>query len=86
MFKIYLTRDAEATYRWLQDRDFRLWQRIRLALDGLRTDPRQGKLLKGAFRGDYSLRVGSYRIIYTVEHRILTVIVIDIGHRREIYR
>ena len=31
------------------------------------------------------LRVGSYRIIYTVDHGKLTVYVIDAGNRGEIY-
>ncbi len=32
------------------------------------------------------LRVGDYRVIYTVSDRELVVLVIDVGHRREIYR
>jgi mRNA interferase RelE/StbE len=32
------------------------------------------------------IRVGSYRVVYTVSDRELIVLVIDIGHRREIYR
>jgi mRNA-degrading endonuclease RelE of RelBE toxin-antitoxin system len=30
--------------------------------------------------------VGVYRILYRIERNILTIIVLDIGHRREIYR
>lgn len=42
------------------------------------------KKLKG--RDDlFRLRVGNYRIIYTVDHGILTVFVIDAGNRGEIY-
>lgn len=33
----------------------------------------------------FRLRVGDYRIIYTVDHGILTVYVIDVGNRGEIY-
>ena len=33
----------------------------------------------------FRLRVGNYRIIYTVDHGILTVFVIDAGNRGEIY-
>jgi mRNA interferase RelE/StbE len=32
------------------------------------------------------IRVGSYRVVYAVSDRELIVLVIDIGHRREIYR
>lgn len=41
----------------------------------------QGKRSKGFFR----LRVGTYRIIYRVEHGKLLVLVMDAGNRGEIY-
>jgi mRNA-degrading endonuclease RelE of RelBE toxin-antitoxin system len=31
-------------------------------------------------------RVGDYRILYEIHDQVLLVIVVDIGHRREIYR
>jgi len=34
----------------------------------------------------YRLRVGDWRIIYTLRHEVLTVIVVRVGHRREIYQ
>lgn len=43
------------------------------------------KSLKGN-SGYFRLRVGDYRIIYKVEHNILTVIVTDAGNRGEIYK
>ncbi|MBE6845449.1 MAG: type II toxin-antitoxin system RelE/ParE family toxin [Ruminococcus sp.] len=43
------------------------------------------KQLKGD-TGYYRLRVGDYRIIYKVEHNILTVIVTDAGNRGQIYK
>ena len=42
------------------------------------------KKLKG-HDGLFRLRVGNYRIIYMVDHGILTVFVIDAGNRGEIY-
>ncbi len=33
----------------------------------------------------FRLRVGDWRVIYTLRHEVLTVIVIRVGHRREIY-
>lgn len=47
--------------------------------------PRGVKKLEGE-RELYRLRSGDYRIIYRVEDRVLLVLVIAIGHRREIYR
>ncbi len=64
--------------------------RVRIAkkIDSLQTNPvPQGvKLLKGKVREAYRLRVGDYRILYQIKKEILTVLVIKIGHRREIYR
>jgi mRNA interferase RelE/StbE len=40
--------------------------------------------LKG--REEWRIRQGDYRILYVVESDIVTVFVIKIGHRREIYR
>jgi len=34
----------------------------------------------------YRVRVGDYRILYQVQDAILVVLVVEIGHRREIYR
>ena len=54
-------------------------------IDLLAERPRLGKTLRGRFRGKRSLRVGDYRVIYsldTVQHKI---IIERVGHRREIY-
>ncbi len=47
--------------------------------------PRAATKLEGA-RGFLRVRVGDYRILYTVEADRLVVLVVRIGHRREIYR
>ena len=86
MYKVRLQRRAEKTYQWLFQNDRPLYDRIRSALLALQDDPHAGKPLVGAWKGTWSLRVGMYRILYEVEHRVLTIHVIDIGHRREIYR
>jgi mRNA interferase RelE/StbE len=43
-----------------------------------------GKPLRYSFRGARRLRVGDYRVIYTIEPPDL-VVVVKIGHRREVY-
>jgi mRNA interferase RelE/StbE len=34
----------------------------------------------------YRVRVGDYRIIYQIQDKVLVVLVVKIGHRREVYR
>ena len=70
----------------MAEREPALYQRVASALDDLQRDPYQGKPLKGELKGRYSYRVGSYRIIYLIHQQQLRVLVIDIGHRRDIYR
>ena len=31
-------------------------------------------------------RVGDYRVVYQVHHRVLLVLVLTVGHRKEVYR
>ena len=51
-------------------------------------DPRSlgSRLMGTEFEGVWRFRVGDYRILTRMERNILTVIIIEIGHRREIYR
>jgi len=62
--------------------------RIRLveAIDRLATEPTAGSALKGEFAGLRRLRVGSYRIVYEVIQHELVVLVVRVGHRREVDR
>ncbi|MEI7595369.1 MAG: type II toxin-antitoxin system RelE/ParE family toxin [Bacteroidota bacterium] len=52
----------------------------------LENNPRPNgcKKLKG--RSAYRIREGNYRIIYEIEDKIITVIVTNIGHRKDIYK
>ncbi len=62
-------------------------RRARVKIDGLADNPRPpgGVKLKG--HGNlFRCRVGDYRIIYQIIDTRLLVTVIDLGHRREIYR
>lgn len=54
----------------------------------LADDPRpHGAIpLKGEGKGLCRLRVGDYRILYQVQDGALIVLVIDVAHRREVYR
>jgi mRNA interferase RelE/StbE len=50
-------------------------------------DPRGlGKALKGPLGDLWAYRVGDYRILWDIQDRAVTVLVLQIGNRREIYR
>ena len=61
-------------------------QGIVAAIDRLATESFAGGVLKGEFAGLRRLRVGSYRVVYEVSEGELLILVIRIGHCREIYR
>ncbi len=37
-------------------------------------------------RDGYRVRVGDYRILYTIDDGVLLVVVVAVGHRRDVYR
>ena len=61
-------------------------KQIDAALTILADNPIPPKAKKLSGRDGYRIRVGDYRIIYEIQKNLLVVLVIDIGHRREIYR
>lgn len=60
--------------------------RIITAIDLLKTNPAAGGVLKGEFSGLRRIRIVNYRVVYEVLDQKLVVLVIRIGHRREVYR
>lgn len=84
-YTVEILRRAEKTLRGLTDR--KLYRRLREAIDSLAIEPRPHGCSKLSGGKDiYRVRVGDHRIVYqVVDHRLL-VLVVDIGHRREIYR
>lgn len=61
--------------------------RIRDKIRSLKDNPRQGNTvkLKGSVNV-YRLRVGSYRIIYEIHDDEVLILVINVGHRKEVYK
>jgi mRNA interferase RelE/StbE len=60
--------------------------RILARIDTLASNPRPPGAIKLEGQQSYRVRVGDYRIVYMVEDEIVTVTIIRVGHRREVYR
>ena len=75
-----------AAVRALRNLDRTVRLRIGGAIALLAEDPRPpaSRPLRG--RDGYQVRVGDYRIIYTIHDDVLLVVVVALGHRREVYR
>ena len=74
-----------AALRALKKIDRQDQPRIRGAIALLAVDPSPpgAKALRG--RDGLRIRVGDYRIIYTVQDSKLLIVVVTLGHRREVY-
>ena len=58
--------------------------RIAVALKEIAVNPASGKKLTGLLAGEYSWRVGDYRVLYTIADE--TVYLETVGHRKDVYR
>jgi len=82
---VCLSRRAEKFLAKLTDAA--LYRRLRAAVDALEEEARPAGCVKlGGLPDLYRVRVGDYRIIYQVKETELVVLVLSIGHRREMYR
>jgi mRNA interferase RelE/StbE len=82
-WKVIVSRKAERSLRRLP-KD--LLQRLRQAIDGLATNPRPTGYKKLAGSDFYRIRVGDWRIIYTIEDDQLIVLIVTISPRGSAYR
>ena len=85
MYKLIVEPKAQDFYKRLYTSDRGHFYRIAAAFESLKENPFRGKPLKLSLKGNFSLRVGIYRIIYTVDQNKITVHVLKIGHRRDVY-
>ena len=72
--------------RQLRKFDAQVRRRIQAALDLLAEQPRPPsatRLVGGA--GEWRVRTGDYRIVYEIADQQLLILVLRIGHRREVY-
>ncbi len=78
---------APAAVRQLRKLDATARRRVQASVELLAVQPRPPgakKLVGGS--GEWRVRTGEYRIIYEIHDNALLVLVLAVGHRRDIYR
>jgi mRNA interferase RelE/StbE len=75
-----------AALRSMKRLDKSVLARIDAAILHLANDPRPPMVKKLVNQPGWRIRVGDYRIIYQIYDDRLVVLVVDVGHRRDIYR
>jgi mRNA interferase RelE/StbE len=80
---VFFTREAK---RNIEKLDPSIRKVIKKAIESLAVNPAKGKPLSYDLAGLHSLRTADYRIVYRVREKQLIIIVIAVGHRKEIYK
>jgi mRNA interferase RelE/StbE len=82
-YKVYFRASVEKDFAAIPKSDLRkILQRIKTLAEGPR--PSGCEKLTGQER--YRVRQGRYRIVYSIQDKELTVWVVKVGHRKDIYR
>jgi len=82
MYEVVIDRYAQKQLSKIPPPHF---NRIVKAINDLEKTPRPSGCKKLTGRPGFRIRIGNYRVIYTIEDKILKVYVIDVGHRSDIY-
>jgi mRNA interferase RelE/StbE len=82
-FKLVVKKSVAKDLRTIPNEDVR---KILARIETLIENPRPDGSEKLSGQERYRIRQGSYRIIYEIADEVLTVLVVKVGHRREVYR
>jgi mRNA interferase RelE/StbE len=82
-YKILFKKSVWKDFQSIPDKDLK---KIMNRIESLSSTPRLPGCQKLSGQERYRLRQGRYRIIYSIQDEELTVWVVKVGHRREIYR
>ena len=82
-YKLVVRRSVAKDLRALPQADI---ARVLARIEALQDDPRPPGCEKLSGLERYRIRQGVYRILYEIADQVLTVVVVKVGHRREVYR
>ena len=82
-YKIFFKKSVEKDFGVIPKKDI---NKILDRIEALAKDPRPPGCEKLTGQGRYRLRQGRYRILYSIQDDELTVWIVKVGHRKDIYR
>ena len=82
-YEIFFKESVEKDLRSIPKKDLK---KILLRIETLAKDPRPSGYEKLSGQEKYRIRQGTYRIIYSIQDQELTVWVVKVGHRKDVYR
>ncbi|MBN2294250.1 MAG: type II toxin-antitoxin system RelE/ParE family toxin [Pirellulales bacterium] len=81
-FEIKILRSAQRSLSRIQSQDR---ERIIETIRALAGEPRPHGCIKLSGRDAWRIRIGNYRVIYEIHDNNLVILIVAIGHRREVY-
>ena len=82
-YEIYFKESVEKDFRTIPGKDLK---KIIRRIEELSKDPRPPGHEKLTGQARYRVRQGLYRIIYSVQDKELTIWIVKVGHRKDVYR
>ena len=82
-YKVYFRESVEKDFSVVPKKDLK---RILRRIEALAENPRPSGCEKLTGRERYRVRQGRYRIAYSVQDEVLTVWIVKVGHRKDVYR
>jgi mRNA interferase RelE/StbE len=82
-YRVYFKESVEKDFSVLPKKDLR---KILNRIEALAKDPRPPGHEKLTGQDRYRVRQGRYRIVYSIQYKELTVWVVKVSHRKDIYR
>ncbi len=85
MYKIIFDKEASKSLKKLPKQE---QSRILRKIEALSQNPRPIGVssLQGNWHGFFRFRIGNYRVIYNIEDKILTICIVKIAHRGNVYQ
>jgi len=81
-YKIFFKNSVWKDFKYIPDKDL---TKILNCIESLGDNPRQPRCKKLSSQERYRLRYGRYRIIYSIQDEELTIQIVKVGHRKNVY-
>jgi mRNA interferase RelE/StbE len=82
-YRLIFRKSVALDLRRIPNRDLR---KILAAIESLSEEPRPSGIEKLSGRERYRVRQGNYRIIYEINDNEIIVVIVKVGHRKDVYR
>lgn len=81
-YKIFFKKSVWKDFKSIPDKDL---TKILACIETLGNNPRHSGCKKLSGQEKYRLRYGRYRIIYSIQNKEISIWIVKVGHRKDVY-